>query len=241
MAEKQEKRLIKSGFLDTYNKEFQKNLEAYTALKTGPVKKNLHRFVWIFSHEDEWDDYALDCVAFWDIPAANCLEIGRDLTAEEDSEIDHVTARKIKDDSYVDDNVVGGTAEEVKRMKGVRLPDGTFSGTMRQILDKGGLKMKVIVSSGETDEAVKHLIGNKVLENSWNTTDDSMAVQFVVHLSNKKRKVRTLPAPTNETLGLLESTPLTKRICLGICNGFLDFMGLACPFTIRFKLPMREL
>jgi hypothetical protein len=33
------------------------------------------------------------------------------------------------------------------------LPDDTFSGTMRQILDKGGLKMKVIVPSGEPEEA----------------------------------------------------------------------------------------
>ena len=72
-------------------------------------------------------------------------------------------------------------------MKGFRLPDGTFSGTMRQILDKGGLKMKVIVSSGETDEAVKHLIGNKVLGYSWNATADSMAVQFVCFISAIRR------------------------------------------------------
>ena len=326
MAEKQEKRLIKSGFLDTYNKEFQKYLDrgaavalsrqeiedykgpvnyishhrviqdsvttplrivtnsslkngkyslneclargpnslnsmldialrfrcheegmvfdltkAYNALKTGPVEKNLRRFVWRFSPEDEWQDFAFDCVAFGDIPAANLLEIGRNLTADEGWEIDPIAARKIKDDSYVDDNVGGGTTEEVKRMKGSRLADGTFTGTMRQILDKGGLKMKVIVSSGETDESVKHLIGNKVLGYSWDATEDNMAVKFVMHLSNKKRKVRTLPALTEETLGLLESSPLTKRICLGICNGILDFMGLACPFTIRFKLLMREL
>ena len=75
----------------------------------------------------------------------------------------------------------------------------------------------------------------------WNASDDKMAATFVVHLSNKKRKVRILPAFTKETLGLLDSTTFTKRICLGICNGFLDFMGPACPFTIRFKLLMREL
>ena len=33
------------------------------------------------------------------------------------------------------------------------MSDDSFSGTMRQILDKGGLKMKVIVSCGEPDEA----------------------------------------------------------------------------------------
>ena len=70
--------------------------------------------MWRFSPEDEWEDYAFDCVAFGDIPAANCLEIGRDLTAEEGSGIDPVAARKIQDDSYVDDNIGGGTAVEVK-------------------------------------------------------------------------------------------------------------------------------
>ena len=326
MAEKQENRLIKSGHLERYNKEFQKYLDrgaavklteqeleeykgpinyishhgviqdsvttplrivtnsslkngtfslneclargpnslnsmlgitlrfrcheegmvfdltkAYNALKTGPIERNLRRFVWRFSPEDEWQDFAFDVVAFGDLPAANCLEIGRDLTADAGWEIDPVAARKIKDDSYVDDNVSGGNSEEVKRMKGERLQDGTFTGTMRQILDLGSLKMKVIVSTGETDEEVKHLIGNKVFGYHWNASDDKMAATFVVHLSNKKRKVRIFPALTKETLGLLDSTTFTKRICLGICNGFLDFMGIACPFTIRFKLLMREL
>ena len=48
----------------------------------------------------------------------------------------------------MDDNVSGGSKEDIKRMKGVRLPDETFSGTMRQILDLGNLKMKVMVSTG---------------------------------------------------------------------------------------------
>ena len=215
--------------------------KAYNALKTGPVERNLRRFVWRFSPEDDWGDFAFDVVAFGDIPAANFLEIGRDMTADVGWDIDPVAAQKIKDDSYVDDNVSGGNSEEVKRMKGERLSDGTYSGTMRQILDLGNLKMKVIVSTGETDEAVKHLIGSKVLGYHWNASDDKMASMFVVHLSNKKRKVRTQPALTVDTLDLLDSTSFTKRICLGICNGFLDFMGIACPFTIRFKLLMREL
>ena len=125
-------------------------------------------------------------------------------------------------------------------MKGDRLPDGSYSGTMRQILDKGGLKMKVIVSSGEEDEAVKDLIGNKVLGYSWDASKDVMAVKFVMHLNNKRgSKVRSSPALTKDTLGLLESSPITKRIGLGICNGILDFMGLACPFTVRFRMLIR--
>ena len=39
----------------------------------------------------------------------------------------------------------------------------------------------------------------------------------------------------------LPGVKLTKRMCLGITNGFLDFIGIACPFTLRFKLLMKEL
>ena len=68
-----------------------------------------------------------------------------------------------------------------------------------------------------------------------------MGVVFTVFLTNKRRKVRTKPAITKDTLDLLDTTAFTKRVCLGITNGFLDFMGISCPFTIRFKLLMRQL
>ena len=100
--------------------------------------------------------------------------------------------------------------------------------------------MKTILISGETNEDIKNLIGNKVLGYGWNATDDMMKVSFTMYLCNKKRKMWTKPPLTVDTLHLLDSTPLTKRICLAITNGIFDFMGLACPFTIRFKLLMRE-
>ena len=89
-------------------------------------------------------------------------------------------------------------------MKGIRLSDGTYSGTMRQILDKGNLKMKVIVSTGEQDESVKHLIGNKVLGYQWNASDDLMAVNFEIFLANKKRKQRTSPALSIDSIEVLK-------------------------------------
>ena len=97
------------------------------------------------------------------------------------------------------------------------------------------------MSSGETNEEVKNLIGSKVLGYGWNSSNDNMNVSFPVYLCNKKRKVRSQPALSVENIRLLESTTLTKRICLGITNGFLDFMGISCPFTIRFKILMRQL
>ena len=215
--------------------------KAYNSLHTGPIERNLRRFVYRFNPEDEWEDYAFDCVAFGDNPAANCLEIGRNLTADAGAHIDPIAARKLKEDSYVDDNLSGGTAEDVARMKGVKLANGMFSGTMQQILDMGSLKAKVFVSSGDTDEELMNLIGNKALGYHWKASSDMMAVSFPIYLTNKRKKARTQPPLCKDTLGLLETTSLSKRVCLGITNGILDFLGIACPFTLRFKLLMRQL
>ena len=49
------------------------------------------------------------------------------------------------------------------------------------------------------------------------------------------------PDLTVDTLDLLQTTKLTKRLCLSITNGFIDILGIACPFTLRFKLLMKQL
>ena len=215
--------------------------KAYNSLKTGQVERHLRRCIWRFSPDEPWQDFAFDTVAFGDLPAANFLEIGRNLTADAGCHIDPEAAEKIKRDSYVDDFVSGGSFNSVARMKGKKLEDGTFSGTCAQILSKGKLNIKAIISSGETDEDSKDLIGNKVFGYGWNSSSDIMELKFPIYVSNKKRKLRLTPALTVETCKLLKPSDITKRICLGITNSFGDFLGLASPFTIRFKLLMKEL
>ena len=69
-----------------------------------------------------------------------------------------------------------------------------------------------------------------------------MSVKFPINISKKKgKKIRSKPNITRDSVGLLESTDLTKRLCLGVTNTFVDFLGLACPFVLRFKLLMKEL
>ena len=216
--------------------------KAYNCLKTGLVERHLRRFIWRFSPEDPWQDFAFDCVAFGDVPAGNFLEIGRDLLAEDGRDIDPIAADRIINDSYVDDGVTGGTKEEVEKMKGDRLADGSYTGTLAQILDRGKFKMKVVIVTGEHEEDLKNLIGNKVLGYPWNATTDKMYVDLPVNISKKKtKKLRSGPALTEEDLSSLAGLKLTKRICLGITNSFLDFLGIACPFTLRYKLLMKEL
>ena len=117
--------------------------------------------------------------------------------------------------------LVGGSYESVNRMKGFKLADGTFSGSLTRILNIGKLKIKTLVSSGEQDEEAKNLLGNKVLGMGWEATSDIMSLSFPVYLMNKKRKSRVSPPLTKETLWeLLPKVEMTRRVCLGIVNGF---------------------
>ena len=216
--------------------------KAYNSLKTGPIERHVRRFIWRFSPDDPWSDFAFDCVAFGDCPAANFLEIGRNMTAEAGKDIDPVASKKIEEDCYVDDGVTGGSKAEVQRMKGVRLEGGFYTGTLSEILARGKLKAKVILDTGETDEDAKNLIGNKVLGYDWNATNDLMGVRFPVNITEKKtKKLRSGPNLSVESLSILKGTKFTIRMCLGITNSFLDFLGIACPFTLRFKLLMKDL
>ena len=111
--------------------------KAYNSMRTGLKERHLRRFVWRFSKDSPWIDYAFDVVHFGDKCAATQLEVAKDLIADMGREIDPVAADRIQDDIYVDDGISGGSYEEVQRFKGIKNPDGYFSGTIPQIFAKG--------------------------------------------------------------------------------------------------------
>ena len=84
-------------------------------------------------------------------------------------------------------------------------------------------------------------MGNKVLGYDYDIEKDMLAVAFPVNLSRKKRSVRVEPNLTLNDVEKLRSRTLTKRILLGVVNGFGEFLGIASPFTIKVKVLMRQL
>ena len=85
--------------------------KAYNTLRTGIKECHIRRFVWKFHDNDEWEDFAFDCVHFGDRYAATQLEVGKELAADAGEQIDPEAAARIKEDTYVDDGVTGGTRE----------------------------------------------------------------------------------------------------------------------------------
>ena len=68
-----------------YEKVFMFDLsKAYNTMRTGVVEKHLRRFVWRFSEEEDWVDYAIDKVVLgiyllhvnWRYPSVKLLNLG---------------------------------------------------------------------------------------------------------------------------------------------------------------------
>ena len=71
--------------------------------------------------------------------------------------------RLIKGDTYVTGGITGGSSEEVTKFIGKQREDGTFDGTIPQILGKGNFKIKAITFSGDTNKGqIKKLGGDYV-------------------------------------------------------------------------------
>ena len=210
-------------------------------MKTGVVEKHLRRFVWRFSEDEEWQDYAIDRVHFGDQSAACQLEVSKKKIAEIGKPIDPEAAAKLVKDTYVDDGPSAGTKEAVQRMVGRKDADGNYDGTMSQILAKGNFKVKEYVVEGDQEQADENLLGNTVFGYTYDPKKAKMGIKFTINLSKKRRNARTKPDLTLDDIDSLKTIQMTKRILLGLTNSFGDFLGMAIPYTIRLKLNMKKL
>ena len=149
--------------------------------------------------EADWQSYGWKVVAFGDRPSSCILEISKDLAAKAGENLDPVAARAISEDTYVDDGATGGDEETAKRLIGEVTvhEDGSlsYSGTLSQIFQKGGFKLKMIVRSGETNEIALRKMGGSVLGHKWDPVSDTFTFQPKVFLG-KKGKSGAYTGPT---------------------------------------------
>ena len=122
-------------------------------------------------------------VTFGDQLAALVLELVKNMAARKGQEIDAEAAELLIKSMYVDDLCGGGSWEQVLRFRGLKNEDGTFSGTLSQILSAVGLKTKLIVTTGESDPEILEKFEGKVLGHGWDTREDKLAFKITVNLS----------------------------------------------------------
>ena len=165
--------------------------KAYQSISTGPVEKHVRRIVWRWGNLDEpWEIFAYNVVTFGDPIAGLMLELVKKMAAELGLPIDKEACYQISHKTYVDDGAGGGSRAQVERFRGKRV-NGTYDGTLPQILDLVGLKLKAMVASGDTDQETIELIGDKILGHTWRPTADEFIFTVTVNIS-RRSEVRGL-------------------------------------------------
>ena len=125
-------------------------------------------------------------------------------------------------------------------MIGVKLEDGSFSGTIPAMMKKVGLKLKTIVSSHNLDPESLAKLSDKVLGCLYDPKKDLIGIKFSFNPSKKKKGAKTKPDLTLLDVDTFYKSPQTQRSMLSICNRIYDLLGLAAPYTIKLKLLMKD-
>ena len=104
-------------------------------------------------------------------------------------------------------------------MIGVKLPYGSFSGTIPSMMKKVGLKLKTIVTSHSKDQEALSKLSNKVLGCLYDLVQDLIGVKFSFNPAKKKKGAKVKPDLTLQDVDAFIKSPQTRRSLLSICNG----------------------
>ena len=121
--------------------------KAYNSIKTGLVEKHLRR-LWscVNPQHDDRKIYGFNCVQFGDRSAAALMTIAVEKAAKSyeavakdlNLSVKEVkeSSKKLRKDTYVYDGTTGGSRKQVERMIGIKLEDGSYSGTIPTMMKK---------------------------------------------------------------------------------------------------------
>ena len=87
----------------------------------------------------------------------------------------------------------------------------------------------------------KNAAMEKVLGVAWNPVDDKFCFKVKLNFSERKKKLNSESDIKSHQLQGEIPRVLTKRMILLQVNSIYDPLGLACPFTVRAKIMMRQL
>ena len=216
--------------------------KAYHRLRTGEVEMHTRRVLWRFSPDEDWQVFGLLCVSFGDRPAAAVLEVVLQLCAELFGHIDPEAALRVVKDRFVDDLHSGGTAEQVARFVGEEKEDGSFSGTIPQIFEAGGLRLKAVVRSGEPDGERLAKLGNSLMGHGVSTEQDTIWVNVEFNFHKKKGRAASGPNISRQNaVAELSQIEFTRRLALSAVSGIYDPYGYLAPVTVVLRAAVRQL
>ena len=218
--------------------------KAYHSLKTTDKENFMRLVVWKEESGLDWEIFLHTVVGMGDVPASLFLELAKEIASDLCKAEDTLLAKQIRDLSYVDDGIFGGSQADIDRMRGEYLQqeDGSwaFNGTISRALRRVGFREKMIIVSGEKDPRILAKLG-KVLGLQWNATEDTISFKLTINFTEKKGAARVGPDLSDKDLDKIRSMTFTKRLCLQAAAQNFDPLGMIAAFTVRFKLLLKEI
>ena len=220
--------------------------KAYQAIHTSPMELHLRRFLFRPSPDQAWTTYGYTRANFGDLSAGLMLEVGKRRVANLGSAIDPQAAEQLKTHSYVDDSILGGSLEDVARMRGERTLDG-YTGTVARILAKGAMAIKFMAVTGSDDSFEEEQLGGKCLGVGYRLSEDQLHFRIDPCYYREKAKstdlARELVRLDKRDVAALQSgeVKFTRRQALSMVMSLYDPLGLVGPALVTGKLLLRRL
>ena len=215
--------------------------KAYQAIHTSTMELHLRRFLYRPTPTERWKTYGYTRANFGDLAAGLMLEVGKRRIANMGMEIDPLAAQQLKDKSYVDDSILGGSQADAERMRGERSGDG-YTGTVARILAKGAMTIKFMAISGSADQYEDEQLGGKCLGVGYRLLEDEIIFRIAPCFYLKKAAstdvAREVFALQQKDVAKLQAgvLPFTRRHALSMVMGLYDPLGLVGPVLLTGKL-----
>ena len=222
----------------TYNVALVIDLKKmYQSINTTAKEEFVRLVLWRdMNRNEEFTTYGTKTMNFGDKPAAAISSIALRETAEIYKHIDEVAAKKIQDDSFVDDITTGDKEDEQV---------DALLNNIKEILSKGGFHVKGAVKSGDKSEENLQLLGTgeigRVLGVGWDPSEDVFVVRVRINFSKKHKGKRKEPDLELSDLATILNRKVTRRMILTVVMSCYDPYGLLSPITVQLKIELREL
>merc|ERR1711895_26888 len=112
-------------------------------------------------------------------------------------------------------------------MIGVKLPNGSFSGTTPSMMKNVALKLKTIIAYHSKDQEALSKLSDKVLGCLYDPVQDLIGIKFSFNPAKKRKGAKVKPDLTLQDVSVFIKSPQTWRYLLSIYNGVYDPLGLA--------------
>ena len=160
--------------------------------------------------------------------------------------IDPQAAEQLRMKSYVDDSILGGSPEDVARMRGERAEEG-YTGTVARILSKGAMSIKFMAVTGSDDPHKKEQLGGKCLGVGYRVAKDQLHFRLDPCYYEMKAKsadqARGVTRLSDQDVATLQAGAMkfTRRQALSMVMALYDPLGLVGPALVTGKLLLRRL